>query len=73
MLPLENVLVSESKGFDMLVGNDWLRQAKAETSYDKQQISYQIGPEHIEVFPVWPSAQCLSGMRDGRRYSSYAE
>ena len=60
-LPLDNVFITESKGFDMLVGNDWLRQAKAEISYDKQQISYRIGPEHIGVFSVGPQPAVLQG------------
>ena len=49
-LPLEHVLVSGSTGFDILVGNDWLRLAQAEISYEKQQISYRIDPDHIGVF-----------------------
>ena len=66
-VPLENVLISESKGFDMLVGNDWLRQAKAEISYDKQQITYRIGPEHIGVFQFGPQVSVLQGcaVQDG--------
>lgn len=60
-LPLDNVFITESKGFDMLVGNDWLRQAKAEISYDKQQIAYRIGPEHIGVFSFGPQPGVLQG------------
>ena len=60
-LPLENVFITESKGFDMLVGNDWLRQAKAEISYDKQQILYRIGPEHVGVFSFGPQPSVLQG------------